>query len=205
MSSSDGFCSALSFASGELGKTYSGSVPNYHHPSLVTSVPSSAQNTPNPTPTLANIPSSQVKVPGAPPMLSPTLLPPARPASPARSVSSTSTATISNLPPPPFIPGTVVNNPTPTLGNVPSVAATNSGAVNGIPMTTPPETPLGGGTRSSASSVSSHIGKRDYHTHEGGMISESDKEDAAPERAPKKRRIAPTPVTDASGDPSKAS
>ena len=80
--------------------------------------------------------------------------------------------------------GGVASNPTPIVGNVPSVAA---GGSTGLPMVTPPMTPMTGG--SAASSVSGVLGKRD-----GGQ-SESEVE----EGKRKKRRVAPTLVEGGSG------
>jgi len=88
----------------------------------------------------------------------------------------------------------LANNPTPTLGHVPLVTATNSAPPVGIPpMTTPPQTPLGGysgyGGRSASGSVSeSVLGKRDT----GGMASESDEGRQEDGGARKRRRVAPT-------------
>ena len=88
----------------------------------------------------------------------------------------------------------ITNNPTPTLGHVPLVTATNSALPVGIPpMTTPPQTPMSsyGGHRSASNSISgSVLGKRD-----GGAASESEKEDVKT----KKRRIAPTLVSQGPG------
>ena len=74
-----------------------------------------------------------------------------------------------------------MTNPTLIGGNVPSIAAANSGKVVGVPITTPPETP-----RSNANTVAGT--KRD--------ASESEQEESGGE--PKKRRIAPTLIS--SGD-----
>ncbi|MCJ1230851.1 hypothetical protein MMC12_007525 [Toensbergia leucococca] len=170
MSSSDGFCSSLAFTPGELGQIYNGHVPTAHHPSPAISASSSAQITPLPTPASTLVPLiSSIAV--------------ARPPSPTRSNSSSSIAT-SGV-------GFVTTNPTPTLGNVPSVAATNSASVN-LSWTTPPQTPMSG-TISTTSSVSGSIlGKRD--------ASESEKEEQT--AMPKKRRIAPTLVSNEGPPPS---
>lgn len=171
MSSSDGFCSNLTFNSGELGQVYTGHVPTAHHPSPAPiSTASSAQPTPVPTPTAASAPPSFER------QLTPVLAPPASPAafpppSPTRSNSTSSMTTQSSQ--------MVNSNPTPTLGSVPSVAATNPSFSN-LPWTTPPQTPMSGIISSRPSSVSgSVLGKRD--------TSESEKEEP-----PKKRRVAPT-------------
>jgi chromatin assembly factor 1 subunit B len=64
------------------------------------------------------------------------------------------------------------------MGNVPSIAATNSGKVTGIPITTPPETP---GTSSGAAT---------------GVKREASSQGEKEGTEPKKRRIAPTLVED---------
>lgn len=169
MSSSDGFCSNLTFNPGELGQIYSGPVPTAHHPSPAISTVTTAQ----PSPTTASGPPSFEKQPT--PVLAPSASPATfPPPSPSRSNSTSSIATQSSQ--------MVTNNPTPTLGNVPSVAATNPSFSN-LPWTTPPQTPMSAGVISRPSSVSGSIlGKRE--------TSESGKEEQS--AVPKRRRIAPT-------------
>ncbi|KAJ6785017.1 hypothetical protein PWT90_06175 [Aphanocladium album] len=175
ISSSDGFCSTLSFASGELGEIYQGEVGP---PAKVPAA--SSQNTPLATPTTAFAPpspfpsgphhqhrnsASSFTVPSPPASVSAASQ---RPPSPARSNSASSVATQSSSK-----PIGVVSNPTLISGTVPAVAATNSAKVTGVPITTPPETPV--------------------HTVAGSKrdATDSEKEDT---KEPKKRRIAPTPV-----------
>lgn len=175
MSSSDGFCSNLSFSPGELGQVYTGHVPSAHHPSPAPiSGPVPAQLTPVPTPITTSAPPSFDKPatptfaaasPAAVPLPSPTRV---RPPSPTRSNSVSSVAT--------EISQSIGNNPTPTLGSVPSVAA----SFNGLPWTTPPQTPMAGVISRPGSVTGSVLGKRD--------TSESEKEDSAP----RKKRVAPT-------------
>ncbi|OKL56595.1 hypothetical protein UA08_08170 [Talaromyces atroroseus] len=173
MSSSDGFCSTLSFAPGELGQPYPHAIPS-----------SSSNNTPLPTPTHTASPSLAKPNP-APASTGPT----GRAGSPARSSSTSSIQTL------PTQPNTVINNPTPTLGTVPLVTATNSTQPQVLPLTTPPLTPMPGISHSTTNSFSSTIlGKRDI-----GAASESEKEDAKTsefgdkeQKPAKKRRIAPT-------------
>ena len=173
MSSSDGFCSNLTFAPGELGQTFTGHVPSLHHPSPAPiSTVSSNQTTPVPTPTATSAPISFDRQP------TPTIVPSASPAappppSPTRSNSISSIATEASQ--------IIGNNPTPTLGNVPSVAA-GSISFSGLPWTTPPQTPMSAaaGVSRPSSVTGSVLGKRD--------TSESEKEDGIP----KKRRVAPT-------------
>ena len=174
MSSSDGFCSNLSFNPGELGQPYSGHVPNLHHPSPITiSSAVSAQPTPVPTPTAVSAPLSFEKPPTPAPPQSPA---PPPPPSPTRSNSMSSVATESSQP--------YINNPTPIMGTVPSVAATNP-SFNGLPWSTPPETPMSGIISRPSSVAGSVLGKRD--------TSESEREESS--HGPKKqRRVAPTLV-----------
>lgn len=167
MSSSDGFCSNLTFNPGELGQIYSGHVPTVHHPSPAISTMSTAQ----PSPTTASAPPFDKQ---STPVLAPSASPaPFPPPSPTRSTSTSSIATQSSQ---------MTNNPTPTLGSVPSVAATTP-SFSGLPWTTPPQTPMSGVISRPSSVSGSVLGKRD--------TSESEKEEAA---IPKKRRIAPTLV-----------
>ncbi|KAM0242893.1 hypothetical protein ACHAP5_007146 [Fusarium lateritium] len=183
ISSSDGFCSTLSFAAGELGEVYKGEIgPPKSQPAA-----SSNQSTPMPTPTNAFAPpspfpngshhqhrnsASSFTAPSPPQTAS---LISQRPSSPTRSNSTSSIATITTQAS--TVPATgVVTNPTLISGNVPSISATNTGKVTGVPLTTPPETP-----RSTTGSVAGT--KRD--------ASEGEKEEI---KEPKKRRIAPTLV-----------
>jgi chromatin assembly factor 1 subunit B len=180
MSSSDGFCSVLTFAPGELGQVYAGQHPTHTHPVVSTSIslPTSQAGTPLPTPTATASPSltkaSPVLQPPSHPSPAPTFS--VRPGSPTRSNSQSSIATMTST--------SQVNNPTPTLGHVPLATAMNSAPPIAIPpMNTPPQTPASthGGRHSATSSVSgSVLGKRD--------ASESEGEGARV----KKRRVAPT-------------
>jgi chromatin assembly factor 1 subunit B len=189
MSSSDGYCSTLAFAPGELGQVYTGAHPTHNHPVISTSIslPTSAGNTPLPTPTATASPSltkaSPILQPPSHPSPAPTFS--VRPGSPTRSNSQSSIATMTSIQ-----TSQMTNNPTPTLGHVPLATAMNSAPPVAIPpMTTPPQTPAsthGGGHHSATSSVSgSVLGKRDL-----GAASESEKE----EGKAKKRRVAPTLV-----------
>ncbi|KAH7001558.1 WD40-repeat-containing domain protein [Ilyonectria destructans] len=185
ISSSDGFCSTLSFSPGELGEAYKGEIPR-PKTQAGTATSLSAQNTPVPTPTTSFAPpspfpngshhqhrnsASSFTAPSPPPSAS---LASQRPSSPTRSNSTSSIATITTQSS--SVPTGVISNPTLISGNVPGIAAASSGKVTGMPMTTPPETP-----KSTSGSVAGT--KRD--------ASESEKEDV---KEPKRRRIAPTPV-----------
>ncbi|KAJ5997099.1 hypothetical protein N7499_006584 [Penicillium canescens] len=182
MSSSDGFCSTLSFAPGELGQQYTGPTgPNSTSQNSATSGTSSTNITPLPTPTHAPSP-AKAHVPANTAAAAP-------PASPARSNSANSIATQSSQPP----PTGVVNNPTPILGSVPLVTATNSAQPPTLPLTTPPQTPLS--TQGGATTGGTVLGKRDART-----TSESEREDTkdasnTPPQPQKKRRIAPTLIS----------
>ena len=221
MTSSDGFCSSVTFAPGELGEKYTGPLAVHSRPQQTpaaintTGGHASNNSTPTPTPTTGSM--SATATATAPPMqrqpsagfpASPSSFVPARPGSPTRSNSVSSIATASS-----FAPGTGdqsnMNAPTPAMSSVPSIAAANSGPV---PMWTPPLTPAHGqgATHSASSSVSGipnigQVGRRESE------MSESDRDDvsstskkrelhAVPEpdvdaRESKRRRIAPTPIT----------
>ncbi|KAI0008147.1 WD40 repeat-like protein [Xylariaceae sp. FL0662B] len=181
ISSSDGFCSTLSFTPGELGQEYKGELFGVkNQPSTSAGSSSTNQTTPLPTPTSAFAPPSpflshqhrnsgnSFAAPSPPATAS---FVSARPSSPARSNSTSSIATQAS----------VINNPPLIGGSIPSLAATNSGKVTAVPIVTPPETP--GNSNNIAAGV-----KRE--------AAENDKEEGSTGGQPKKRRIAPTPVTD---------
>jgi chromatin assembly factor 1 subunit B len=194
MTSSDGFCSTLTFTPGELGQLYTGEVPTAKHPMISNTAVSSSQNTPMATPTSIAPPSpfptgatnhnshhrtsSSYSIAPSPPPAP--LGPTARPSSPTRSNSTSSIATQSS-----YAPNAIISNPPLVSGNIPGIAQGNVSFMTGIPMTTPPQTP-----RSTASSVVG--GKRDRDASE----SEREGEDGVRggENAKKKRRIAPTLV-----------
>lgn len=205
MTSSDGFCSALTFAPGELGSVY-------HHPATAstrgTPAPisvvkaNSAASTPQQTPTASTAPVSATLVPSMARQLSQsaTPAPPVhaspspfthapRPASPARSMSQSSIATEASFArAPDQNPPPVMNNPTPIVSSIPSVAAAGSN----VPLFTPPQTP-GHHVTTSTGSVASVT----------GLKRPSDASEAAVEegKADKRRRVAPTPVTEANTAP----
>ena len=210
MASTDGFCSTLTFAPGELGERYTGPIPTPSHPNINSTNPtapaaptSSSHSTPLPSvsPSLAKVTPVPAAVPAVVPATVPSPAPSqpphfaVRPGSPTRSNSTSSIATMSSI----QTPGVISNNPTPTMGHVPGLTAGSFAQSSGsIPLNTPPQTPMstsggGGGTHSATNSVSgSVLGKRDT-----GMTSESEKEDSAPKdgTVQKKRRIAPTLVS----------
>ena len=187
MSSSDGFCSTLGFTPGELGEVYKGhSAPTHSHsPSLAISISNSNHASPLPTPTNPSAPSPAkqfASVHGHAP--SPAM--PARSFSPTRSNSVSSIATQQST-----ILGTVTNNPTPVIGNVPSVAATNS-APAGLPLCTPPMTPMSAAIAPPPAATpvpASVLGKRDV-----SVASQSEPDEST--GVQKRRRIAPTLVNE---------
>ncbi|KAL6705878.1 Chromatin assembly factor 1 subunit [Coniothyrium glycines] len=219
MTSSDGFCSSVTFAPGELGEKYTGPLATHsrphHTPSAINTSASQASphSTPVPTPTTGSM--SAAITATAPPMqrqpsagfpASPSSFIPARPGSPARSNSVSSIATASS-----FAQGagdsSNMNAPTPAMSAVPGLAVATSGAV---PMWTPPLTPAHGqGATHSASSSINGIPNISYLVRRESERSESDRDEALPEhkkrvlpslpeseenRESKRRRIAPTPV-----------
>lgn len=185
MSSSDGFCSTLSFAPGELGQPYAGST-SVGQSTANPSTPA-ANVTPLPTPT--HVP-SPIKTNNT----STTSMGPVPPASPARSNSTCSVATQSSSQ---QTPAGIVNNPTPTLGTVPSVTATHSAQPSTLPLplTTPPQTPISSAPQSTTTS-GSVLGKRgEFENEENKDVEQTTAQQT------KKRRIAPTLIsagTDAS-------
>ncbi|KAL4820596.1 WD40-repeat-containing domain protein [Aspergillus spinulosporus] len=170
MSSSDGFCSTLSFTPGELGQPYTAPLSA---PQTTGTGPASALHTPTD-------PTKPVHLQTAPPP----------PASPARSnsVSSIATQRASQQ------AETVVNNPTPTLGSVPLVTATHSAQPPAtLPLTTPPETPM---SQSEASNAGSTVlGKRS----ESEKAESQDLIPTEQAQPPKKRRVAPTLISAGTG------
>ncbi|KAF2731042.1 WD40 repeat-like protein [Polyplosphaeria fusca] len=216
MSSSDGFCSSLTFSPGELGDKYTGPLTiqarHHHTPSTINTAGSQSSNhsTPTPTPTTTSGPMTSNSVtagskqPPAAFPASPSSFVPARPGSPTRSNSVSSIATASSFAPP--VQVDQGNNPTPTMSQVPGVAAAGSGPVGAMPMWTPPLTPAHGhgGTHSASSSVSGIPGvnaRRESESEREDAPATAKKRDlqAVPEaeegREGKRRRIAPTPVT----------
>ncbi|KAI9832580.1 MAG: hypothetical protein M1826_001530 [Phylliscum demangeonii] len=211
MSSSDGFCSTLSFTPGELGQIYSGSTtlslpPSASSSALSTPAAHAGLSTPHP-PTAVRAPSH------APPRLrsfSPSAA--LHPASPSRSNSASSVATQSSL---------ALHHSRRTSaglassaaqhGHVPSLGAgasqspaTGAPLAAPLPLSTPPQTPLSssvaGTNAASTPSISisqdgNVLGKR-----ESAITSESEQEDEVGvahrlESVAKKRKITPTVVT----------
>ncbi|KAI9038539.1 putative chromatin assembly factor 1 subunit B [Aspergillus affinis] len=182
MSSSDGFCSSLSFAPGELGQQYNAPTATAQHAGI-----SSAQAAAGHTSVPPTKPSPAAPVTAAQ----------APPASPAR---SNSVSSVTTQPPAQQAAGSVVNNPTLTLGSVPLVTATNSSQPPTLPLSTPPQTPMSTVSQSGTSSVSNSVlGKR------AGESEKEDEQNSVPQvQQPKKRRVAPTLVSAGTGNGSSA-
>lgn len=195
MTSSDGFCSALTFAPGELGSIHNVPAANGRSAPapIVVAKANSAASTPQATPTTTSSFPSLIRQPSVPSTTAPLIASPspftsaARPASPARSMSVssiTTDASFARVPDQNAAP--VMNNPTPSMGSVPSIAAAGSGS--GVPLYTPPQTPghhVNGSTSSNTSSATAGL-KRPSETSD--TVADGTQE--------KRRRIAPTPVTD---------
>lgn len=204
MTSSDGYCSALTFAPGELGTVHqpaAASVSARNTPAPISvGRPTSAASTPVPTPTSGTTPAvprqtstNQTSVPasaspspfnsfaggtgGIASWVGSAHSGSHRPASPARSMSASSIATeasFARVPDQNAAPQ--MNNPTPSLGSVPSLMA----SAGSMPLVTPPQTP-------GVSMQLPQAGKREAESggeEQGGG---------------KKRRIAPTRVMDSDG------
>ncbi|KIW07052.1 uncharacterized protein PV09_01943 [Verruconis gallopava] len=221
MTSSDGFCSSLSFSPGELGQVYHGPIAtkSQAQPSNINTTVSSAQSTPNATPVNTSAPPMSKKSSDAGFPASPSTFAPARPASPARSMSVSSVAS-SFVQPSASGEANVLMHATPSMSSVGGVAAAHSAPVPGaVPLWTPPETPMGaeaGGasrpaatghrTHSASSSVSGattvHARRESenepHPSIEGVVAVEPPRKREAPEegeaKGTKKRRIAPTKV-----------
>lgn len=180
MSSSDGFCSTLSFAPGELGQQYTAPIP--------VSRPVSAGASSLPTPAHAASPIKTSHAASANAASPNTSQPP--PTSPARSNSACSITTQSSA----QQSAGVVNNPTPTFGAVPLVTAANSSQPQAIPLSTPPQTPMSAVSQSGPNSVGGGgvLGKRDTKP---GSESEKDESKNQDPQQPKKRRVAPTLIS----------
>lgn len=219
MTSSDGFCSALTFAPGELGTVCQPPAPTATRQTptpISVPPPSSTSSTPQATPTTStSAPLSAPLPPAIPrppsgqtnPINNTAILNPAgspstfsaRPASPARSMSASSIATdasFARVPDQNALPA--MNNPTPSLSAMPSVAAAGSN----LPLFTPPQTPghHANGSVGSVQGLNAAL-KRPSDASESsaaGIKRPNDSGDTPAEEAPKekRRRIAPTPVTD---------
>jgi chromatin assembly factor 1 subunit B len=198
MTSSDGFCSALTFAPGELGTIHypPPNAPRHTPAPISVARANSATSTPQATPTTvpalptmmarqsSNQSNSNTIAPPPAPSPSP-FSHPARPASPARSMSASSTTSFAH--PPDQNPPPAMNNPTPSMSSMPSMTAAGSNVQSSLPLFTPPQTPGGSnvytGSMGNGSSVVAGV-KRE-------SVASDTSEDGTKE---KRRRIAPTLV-----------
>ena len=191
MSSSDGFCSAVTFAPGELGQIYQQIVVPSAGVGILPSAPSSNQSTPAPTPVIAHpIPLSRQTSNPAIASLSGL---PGRPSSRSRSNSAAS-----NVTQPPHAPGSshALVGTTSQASSRPSSAFGAAASQQGAPMsttlpfTTPPRTPMArGGTPSSSVAGANTLGKRD------STNTSAEREQGESIAVPvKRRKIEPTPV-----------
>ncbi|KAK4545437.1 hypothetical protein LTR36_002787 [Oleoguttula mirabilis] len=204
MTSSDGFCSALTFAPGELGTIYHQPVatgPRQTPAPISVAKANSAASTPQATPTATSAPITAPLVPpmtqqpsqgNAPALHHPSLSPftsAARPVSPARSMSTSSMGTEASFARVPDQNALLVmNNPTPSMSSVPSLSAAGSN----VPLFTPPQTPAHHVNGSVSSMPSAAV----------GIKRTSDASEAATEEGrEKKRRVAPTLVTEGGEGP----
>ncbi|KAB8337180.1 hypothetical protein FH972_021484 [Carpinus fangiana] len=226
MSSSDGFCSSLSFSSSELGSVYRGpslSTTRTHLPSTINTSKSAAPSpagTPShaPTPPIPGAISSAsasmmrqssgsgfVPSPSPGPVSATGIPGSVRPSSPQRSNSASSIATQSSFVPSAVpsqnTPSGVVNNPTPTFGAVPGLAAAGSGTVlpHHLPIAspTPPMTPLPASVGGSFAASTSYapgalLGKRGSESEGDGYTANAGGKEV--QEPVKRRRIAPTLV-----------
>jgi len=188
MCSSDGFCSSLAFAPGELGTAYHGPPASRANAPTAINTTGATDVTPQQTPTGLQShmrqPPSSIIMP-SPGMVSNNFN---RPPTPTRSNSASSVASLQ-----PLAPGTVVSNPTPVMTNLPTLSAANQTSHNTpLPPTfiapTPPMTPQVSATSSKHASFPAQLSQTAVKRE-----AEQDASDDGQEA--KKRRIAPTLVS----------
>lgn len=182
MSSSDGFCSALSFVTGELGASYQGPPSRRSHRPSAMDIVGSNNSTAQASPTSELMPGGKGHPPSAGFVPSPSPMASARPPSPTRSNSTSSIATQSSFAHP---GGVVISNPTPSVTKLPGVAASGSSAL-------PSPTPSASFASSTGALPTVIPAKRDGETQAGKEEAPDDTHDA------KRRRIAPTLVSEES-------
>ncbi len=221
MTSSDGFCSTLTFSPGELGEIYVPDAEGSKKPAFAApaSISLSTQNTPAPTPTTSGPPISPFphhnRAPSTPsmpldpptpsqisdgtPAAAPTphasVTPIAgRPASPTRSNSTSSIASmVPGLQHQTSVGGTVISNPPLVAGNMPSTTVT--GSASGFTAPTPPQTPRstdGSVGGAGPAPVASFVASQKREAGAGEVKEEGN----GGEHQNKRRRIAPTFVKD---------
>lgn len=143
ISSSDGFCSCLVFASGELGTQYQTHLPPQRPlPAQISTAASPHGSTPSQTPTQPNVPHIP-RPPSAQSQQSPYMA--NHPASPARSmsISSVTTQELFASMGDQSAETRAANSQTPQISSVPSITAASplGPSAGGLPMFTPPQTP----------------------------------------------------------------
>lgn len=191
MCSSDGFCSSLAFAPGELGTVYHGppasrvQAPASINTNATTDV--TPQQTPTGIPPLFKQTSSSIAMP-SPGMASHTF---GRPPTPTRSNSASSVASLQ-----PVAPGTVISNPTPVMTNLPTLSAANQTShPTPLPPTfvapTPPMTPQASATSANSSMHASFPAQ----SSQSAVKREAEEDAKDDTQESKKRRIAPTLVS----------
>ncbi|KAG8631781.1 hypothetical protein KVT40_000921 [Elsinoe batatas] len=184
ISSSDGFCSCLTFAPGELGTVHHLPATTRQIPSQIMTAasPGAGGTTPSQTPTQATAPplprpaSSQSQPAGQSPFV------PAHPASPARSmsISSVTTQELTQS----FADHSdsrAANSLTPQISSMPTNVAAAGSSAGGLPMFTPPQTP------GSSMVASTRVPSAAVGTKRESEIAASGQE--------KRRRIAPTLIS----------
>ena len=164
MTSSDGFCSCLSFSPGELGQTHPGPVHSKHYHQSSAAISSSSASTP--VSNLTALPPMSRQVSSGNTHSHPSPFTGMRPSSPARSMSASSATTQASAVALPDQNNITLSGPAPSVGTIPSISASStstsavgSSHVAGVPLFTPPQTPMTGqsgpgGSHSAASSVS---------------------------------------------------
>lgn len=192
ITSSDGFCSCLTFASGELGTVYQAPPQSKHVPVPLNTVGSPAPSSSGLTPTQSVFPTMtrQLSSQGIQPSPSPFTM--AQPASPARSMSTSSVMTRGDHDLDHNLDFSQANNDlAPSMGSVGSLTA-GTPTAGGVPMYTPPQTP----------SYTAAVAATPIPNLPTSSVAHKRETDAVEEergRPEKRRRIAPTLV---SGDSS---
>ena len=170
MSSSDGFCSCLSFSPGELGQTHPGPIHSKHQHHNSMSLPSSSSATSTPTPNQTAVPVMSRQVSSGNMHSLPSPFSAARPSSPTQPTSASSANTQTSTAVLPDQNNITTSGPAPSVGTIPSVSASSASSsitgpnnTAGVPLFTPPQTPMAGqggagGSHSATSSVSGVTG-----------------------------------------------
>ncbi|GAM88455.1 hypothetical protein ANO11243_064880 [Dothideomycetidae sp. 11243] len=188
ISSSDGFCSCLTFGPGELGTVWQAPPPLARH-SVSQATPSHSNVTATGRPA-----SSHGQGPTQSPFMS------AQPASPARSMSISSVTTQelhASLGDHQSADARSASSQTPQISSIPSLTAASASGLNagGLPMFTPPQTP--GSSMAGASTLSNSHGS----TAPAGIAGLKREGEEAQSSAPKekRRRIQPTLISGGEG------